>query len=250
MKMKNQAPKRSLSDFLFATSPEQWRVMGFYERFEQVVAVVVTIIISVVIVFALFALVREVFATVFLGRYDILSAEGFKRLFGMIMTVLIAMEFKHSIIKVAGRRESIVRVQTLILIALMALARKLIILDIERVSPLALAALAAAILALGVVYWLMRAPTVGSAHTSSGRSLGRTRATRRPFPGPRAVQGPVTSTRARAAVGNSFFPGGDSGPQRERSNASRPGLWPTKSTLRAVPGQERNTASKSDTFAS
>ncbi len=247
--MKNQAPKRSLSDFFFATTPEQWRVMGFYERFEQVVAVIVTIIISFIIVFALFALVREVFAAVFLERYDILSAEGFKRLFGMIMTVLIAMEFKHSIIKVAGRRESIVRVQTLVLVALMALARKLIILDIERVSPLVLTALAAAVLALGVVYWLMRTPA-GADHKSAGRSLGRIRATRRPFPGPRAVQGTVTSTRARAAVGNSFFPGRDSGPQRESSSPSSPGLWPTSSTRRAVSGQERNTASKSDTFAS
>ncbi len=247
--MRNQATKRSFADFFFATSPEQWRVMGFFERFEQVVAVIVTIIISIVIVFSLFALVREVFGAIFLGRYDILSAEGFKRLFGMIMTVLIAMEFKHSIIKVAGRKESIIRVQTLVLIALMALARKLIILDIERVSPLVLAALAAALLALGVVYWLMREPGQGTRHKFSGSSLGRSAARRRPFPGPRAVQGAVTATRAKAAVGSNFLFQQGTGPQRETSSTSSPGLCPTRSTLRAVSGQDRRTANKSDRSA-
>ena len=35
----------------------------------------------------------------------------------MIMTLLIAMEFKHSIIRAALRQESIVQVKTVILIA-------------------------------------------------------------------------------------------------------------------------------------
>ncbi len=82
--------------------------MGFYERFEQVVAVIVTIIISVVIVFALFGLIQEVLTGLVLGDLDPLNHATFTRLFGMIMAVLIAMEFKHSIIKVAGRKANIV----------------------------------------------------------------------------------------------------------------------------------------------
>jgi uncharacterized membrane protein (DUF373 family) len=73
----------------------------------------------------------------------------------MIMTLLIALEFKHSIIKVALRRNSIIQVKTVILIALIALSRKFVILDVET-SPAKIAALAFALLALGFVYWLMR----------------------------------------------------------------------------------------------
>jgi uncharacterized membrane protein (DUF373 family) len=73
----------------------------------------------------------------------------------MIMTLLIALEFKHSIIKVALRRDSIIQVKTVILIALIALSRKFVILDVET-SPAKIAALAFALLALGLVYWLMR----------------------------------------------------------------------------------------------
>lgn len=42
------------------------------------------------------------------------------------------------------------------LIAMLAVARKFIILDLRETEPSALFALAAAILALGVVYWLVR----------------------------------------------------------------------------------------------
>jgi hypothetical protein len=46
----------------------------------------------------------------------------------MIMTLLIAMEFKHSIVRVALRRD-IIQVKTVVLIAVIALSRKFVILD-------------------------------------------------------------------------------------------------------------------------
>lgn len=72
------------------------------------------------------------------------------------MTVLIAMEFRYSILRVIGGRESIIQVKTVILIALLALSRKFIILDLHETDALMLIALAAVTLALGAVYWMMR----------------------------------------------------------------------------------------------
>jgi uncharacterized membrane protein (DUF373 family) len=74
----------------------------------------------------------------------------------MIMTLLIALEFKHSIIRVALRRESIVQVKTVVLISLLAMSRKFIILDSKTTGAETIAALALATLVLGVVYWLLR----------------------------------------------------------------------------------------------
>jgi len=76
--------------------------------------------------------------------------------FGMIFTVIIALEFKRSLLVVAERRKSIVQVRTVILLAMIAIVRKLIILDVAHTDALQLFALAAAILALGGVYWLVR----------------------------------------------------------------------------------------------
>ena len=54
------------------------------------------------------------------------------------------------------RASGIVQLRAVVLIALLALLRKLIILDASRVSPLTILGLAAAVLALGVVHWLVR----------------------------------------------------------------------------------------------
>jgi uncharacterized membrane protein (DUF373 family) len=74
----------------------------------------------------------------------------------MVMTLLIALEFNHSIIRVPVRRSSIVQVKTVVLVALIALSRKFVILDSEATSASTIAALAGATLVLGIVYWLLR----------------------------------------------------------------------------------------------
>jgi len=133
----------------------QWRLMTFYERFEQVVALVLSAVIAVIIVVSLFQLIAIVFTLLVLDAFNPLDHKVFQKVFGMIMTLLIAMEFKHSIVRVALRKESIIQVKTVILIAILALARKFIILD-PNIDPAKLAALAGTILALGLTYWLMR----------------------------------------------------------------------------------------------
>jgi uncharacterized membrane protein (DUF373 family) len=80
----------------------------------------------------------------------------FQTVFGMIFTVIIALEFKRSLLVVAERRDSVVQVRSVLLIALLAVVRKLIILDLSSTDAFHLLALAAAILALGAVYWLVR----------------------------------------------------------------------------------------------
>lgn len=132
-----------------------WQLLGFYERFEQAVALILSAVIAVIIVVALLQLIHTVFVLLVSNSFNLLDHQVFQSVFGMIMTLLIAMEFKHSIIKVVLRRDSIIQVKTVILIALIALARKFVVLDMET-SPGKIAALAGALLALGVVYWLLR----------------------------------------------------------------------------------------------
>ncbi len=135
---------------------EQWHLMGLYQRFEEVVALALTTVIAVVIVVAFANLLRNVFDLLVLGALDPLNHRTFQTIFGMIMTLLIALEFKHSILKVVARDESIIQVKTVVLIALLAVTRKFIILDIKETSAASVAALAGSVVALGAVYWLMR----------------------------------------------------------------------------------------------
>jgi len=70
----------------------------------------------------------------------------------MIMTLLITMEFKHSILTVIKRNDHIVQAKAVIIIALLALSRKLIILDFNTIKYEKLAALGFVVLILGIVY--------------------------------------------------------------------------------------------------
>ena len=150
------AAKPRTSQKLLAETREQWRLLSLYERFEQVVAVVLSLVIAVVIAIALVQLTLGVLPHVLSGTVSPLDHEVFQNLFGMVMTLLIALEFKHSIIRVALRRESIVQVKTVILISLIALSRKFVILDTKTTDAATIAALSGATLVLGVVYWLLR----------------------------------------------------------------------------------------------
>lgn len=134
---------------------EFWGVMNFYERFEQIIALVVSAVISTIIMIALWKLINETFNILVIGALNPLEHSVFQNIFGMIMTLLIAMEFKHSIVKVVYRKAHIIQVKTVILIAQLALARKFIILDLNNTSALHLFALSFGVLVLAVAHWLI-----------------------------------------------------------------------------------------------
>ncbi|HZZ91308.1 MAG TPA: phosphate-starvation-inducible PsiE family protein [Usitatibacter sp.] len=135
-----------------------WRAafLTVYDGFEQLVALVLSALIAVVIVVALIQLVLGILPLVVGGALDVLDHGVFQALFGTIITILIAIEFGHSIVRVALRHERLVQVKTVVLIALLALARKFIVLDTLAVDAATMAALALATLVLGAVYWLLR----------------------------------------------------------------------------------------------
>jgi uncharacterized membrane protein (DUF373 family) len=134
---------------------EEWRFLTTYERFEQIVAVVLSGVIAVIVVVSLIQLIRTVASLLIRDGFNPLDHAVFQTVFGMIMTLLIALEFRHSIVRVALRRDSMVQVKTVLLIALIALSRKFVILDIEATGAGTIAALSGALLALGAVYGLM-----------------------------------------------------------------------------------------------
>jgi uncharacterized membrane protein (DUF373 family) len=135
----------------------RWKLLTLYQKFEHAVILVLTLLIAIVVALAVWNLVLKILLSIVASRgFDPSDYAVFQALFGMIFTVIIALEFKRSLLVVAERRQSIVQVRTVILLALLAIVRKLIILDLATTEATQLFALAAAILALGVVYWLIR----------------------------------------------------------------------------------------------
>ena len=101
------SPRRSPGRLLQETR-EHRSLMNYYERFGHVVAFILSVIIALVIALALLKLLTRVVPLLVTGSIHPLDHEVFEGLFGMIMTLLIALEFKHSIIRRCGRLSQMV----------------------------------------------------------------------------------------------------------------------------------------------
>jgi uncharacterized membrane protein (DUF373 family) len=139
-----------------ADARESWAPLSFYEKFEHACILILTALIALIIALAIWNLVLKILINLLASTLDPTDYAVFQALFGMIFTVIIALEFKRSLLVLAERVDSVVQVRAVLLIALLAVVRKLILLDVKATDALQLLALAAAILALGAAYWMVR----------------------------------------------------------------------------------------------
>jgi uncharacterized membrane protein (DUF373 family) len=135
-----------------------WLALTVYQRFEALIAWLLTGIIGTVVVVALFRLSIEVVDTLVLRGLNPLEHSVFQRVFGEIMTVLIALEFNHSLHYNISPRHGVVHAKLVVLIAALAIARKIIVADLAQISAPMIAALGVLMLSLGATYRLMREP--------------------------------------------------------------------------------------------
>ena len=136
---------------------QRWRRLTVYLKFEHAVVLILTLLLSVIIVSAIWKLaIKVLYSLVLSDTFDLTDLAAFQSVFGMVFTVINALEFKRTLVLVTERTESVVQVRAVILIALLAIVRKLIILDISPGDAPQLLALAVATLSLGGVYWLVR----------------------------------------------------------------------------------------------
>jgi len=145
--------------------------LTLYERFEHAVIIVLTALIIAVVASATWHLALTVLLLLSTDAIQPADQAVFQTVFGMIFTVIIALEFKHSLLMVLARQESVVRVRSIVLIAMLAMVRKFIILDIGEAQAGEVFALSAAILSLGIVYWLVRGQDHRYADSASNNPL-------------------------------------------------------------------------------
>ena len=147
-----------------------WKTLAGYERFEVVVALLLRGVIGIIIVVALYRLIAGVVDTILLRALNPLDHVVFQQVFGAIMTLLIALKFNHTLRYVAPGARGIIQARIVILIALLALARKIIVADLFEIAPAELLGLAALSLSLGVTYWLVRDTDEGRRRRKDGRA--------------------------------------------------------------------------------
>ena len=126
-----------------------------YKWFEYSVSLVLLIAIAVIVVVALLRLglySQELLVT---GDLMTLPYQSFQQFFGMTATVLIAVEFMNTLIRTLVHHDPVQEVGSVLLIALIVLARKIIVLDYKETGYEFLVGLAILIIATTGAWWLL-----------------------------------------------------------------------------------------------
>ena len=143
-----------------------WKDRTSYERFEQITSRIIMLFVSVVIAYSLVLVAIELFNDFKLGP-DFMEKELLQDTFGSILTVLILLEFNHSIALALTKKSGIIQARTVVLIAILVVARKIILLDFKTATAESLLGLGGIALALGALYWLISMhPLRGPAETT------------------------------------------------------------------------------------
>jgi uncharacterized membrane protein (DUF373 family) len=144
-------PSKFRQKLIRATSDKTF--LHWAEFFENVIAKILLIAIVLISLYALvdllLALVRIMFSTQLgsLGKTLI-------SIFGLFLNLLIALELLENI--TGYLRKHVLQVELVIVTAIIAVARKLVILDLEKTSGVDLLGLAGAIVALTIGYFIIR----------------------------------------------------------------------------------------------
>jgi len=125
-----------------------------FKYFEKLLIWGILISISVILIFAFIDIVYVIYQHLFAPPIFIINAKGLMNLFSLLLLLLIGLELFETVR--AYLKEDIVHVEFIVLVAIIAIARKVIIWDFEQYNTQELISLAVMILALGIAYFLIR----------------------------------------------------------------------------------------------
>ena len=125
-----------------------------YEWFEQIILGILVFIIAVVIVYSFILAIIALFDDFRMGMAFI-ETEALQDTFGLILTVIILLEFNHSIVLAIRQRSGAIQVRVVVLITIIVLARKLVLLDYAKANVETLLGFGGLAIALGGLYWLI-----------------------------------------------------------------------------------------------
>jgi uncharacterized membrane protein (DUF373 family) len=124
----------------------------FSKLFERVIVIALIVMMVIVILLSTIELGRILVVDILQAPNFLLNITELLDIFGFFLLILIGVELLETIR--AYLNEHQVHVEIVLEVALIAVARKIVILDIKEYSPTVIFAIAAIVLALSVAYFL------------------------------------------------------------------------------------------------
>ncbi len=168
--MEQQRPKFKLTTvWLFAPVITMWILKNFWQQVKhhskdenflhwlEELEVIVSKILSVAMIFVILASIWNLglfmVQELLIAPLDSFGKTLFK-MFGLFLNVLIALEILENIS--AYLKKHVIQVELVIVTSIIAVARKIIILDLEKIEGVQIIGLAFSIFALSVSYWIVK----------------------------------------------------------------------------------------------
>jgi uncharacterized membrane protein (DUF373 family) len=130
-------------------------MLDLLKRFEQFLIQVLMIMMAFVLLLATVDLGWTIIKDISQPLSFVISVDQLLELFGLFMLVIIGIELLETIMK-TYLTQGIPHYEVVLSVAIIAIARKVIILDIKEISSLSLVGIASIILALTVGYYFMK----------------------------------------------------------------------------------------------
>jgi uncharacterized membrane protein (DUF373 family) len=124
------------------------------KRFEQIVVVSLIAMMAIVILVATAELALIIYKDLSTPPYFIIEIDGLLQIFGFFLLILIGVELLETI--KAYLEEHVIHVEIVLEVALIAIARKVIVLELKDYSGITLMAIAALVISLAIAFYLAK----------------------------------------------------------------------------------------------
>jgi uncharacterized membrane protein (DUF373 family) len=130
-------------------------MFDYLKKFEKALVYALMVMMALVLLLATVELGWIIVKDVFSPPVFLLEIEELLDIFGLFMLVIIGIELLETIMK-TYLKENVNHVEVVFLVAMIAIGRKVIILDIKDVSGITLVGIGAIIITLSVGYYLIK----------------------------------------------------------------------------------------------
>ncbi len=112
------------------------------------------VIISILLIIAILDVAMQLYNGIIENTLSVFIQTQFSQLIGLFLTILIGVELLEAV--KAFLKEEIVHVEIVVLVAIIAISRKVIVWEISAIGHMDLIALALMLLSLAATYWVIK----------------------------------------------------------------------------------------------
>ena len=129
-------------------------MLDMLKKFEKVITVTLVVMMAIVVLLATIELGWIIIKDIITPPVFLLEIEELLDIFGLFLLVLIGVELLETI--KAYVKENVVHFEVVLTVAMIAIARKVIILDVKELPSMTLVGIAAIIVALSAAKYFFR----------------------------------------------------------------------------------------------